>query len=130
MAKQRLRDTTNPLKAQGSTKARTRARADRADPRGFIADKNSLLDRLLRPGDTAHASQQGGVTALRPGRIADASVRKGKTAGAKQPGTGLVKGGAGSRSRAGKSRDGNRSRRAVRSLTGTRKRAPHGRSES
>ena len=83
MAKERLRDTTNPLKAGGASKARTRYRADHLQPRGAITDKNSLIDRLLRPGDTAHPSQQGGATALHPS-IRDGGIRKGHVVGTKR----------------------------------------------
>jgi hypothetical protein len=123
MAKEHIRDTSNPIKATGATKATTRYKADRAEPRGGpIYDRNSRVDRMLRPGDTAHPSQRGGATATRPGPNLDTSTRKGRVVGSKRTERGLVKGSSSDHTRSGRSRDGDRSRSAVRSSRGARAR--------
>jgi hypothetical protein len=126
MPVQKRRSQANAIKDTGASKKRTKEIADRTlggavrKPAREAATGQGGSEKGRRargePG-TGHISERGGVKADSQVMKRRTSERKGKTAGAKTPGTGLVKGpsrqragpaAAGGRSRTGRDQDGRR----------------------
>jgi hypothetical protein len=93
--KQRM---ANPVKDQGASKRRTREITDHARPgsvrRGAaetVTGRGGSPKGHRRGADTGHPGQRGGIRFDTPDREEAMNSRKGKHAGRKAPGSGLVK---------------------------------------